>query len=147
VTAAKPFDLQRLYEEKTGGPFTFTWANQVWSLPNMRMLDIATQERIEGLNDAAANVETINVLFDELLGAEQGEQWRHVTRPLGMISDLFSAWLDHSKQAMGESQASAGSSKSTGRPSKRTSKASTASGSPAPSSRRARKTATPPANS
>jgi hypothetical protein len=147
VTAAKPYDLQRLYEEKAGGPFEFTWADQTWSMPNMRMLDIATQDRIENLEVSGSGVETINELFDDLMGTEQGQRWRAVVRPLPMILDLFQAWLEHSKQAMGEQPASAGSSKSTGRPSKRTSNSSSASGSPKPSSRRARKTATPPVSS
>jgi hypothetical protein len=148
MTEKKPYDLQRIYAEKAGDPFDFTWADRVWTLPNMRMLDIEVQERIENLNTAAATAETIFVLFDEMMGEEQGQQWRNVRpRPLPMIFDLFEAWLEHSKAELGESAASDGSSKSTGRPSKRTSNASTASGSAKRSSPRARKTATPRANS
>jgi hypothetical protein len=146
MTDAKPYDLQRLYAEKAGGPFEFTWADRVWTLPNLRMLDIAVQERIENLNTADATVETINVLFDDIMGADQGAQWRQVIRPLPMVMDLFQAWLKHSQGALGESAASAGSSKSTGRPSKRTSKPSTASASPGRSSA-PRKTATAPGSS
>lgn len=148
MTAAKPYDLQRIYAEKVGGPFEFTWVDKVWTVPNMRMLDIEQQERIENLPTDGASSEIVFQFFDDIMGEEQGKQWREIRpRPLPMIFDLLAAWLAHSKGELGESQASAGSSKSTGRPSKRTSKASTASGSPAPSSRRARKTATPPANS
>lgn len=143
MTEKKPYDLQRLYAEKAGVPFQFTWADQVWELPSLRMLDIATQERFENLDTAAANVETVNTLFDEIMGVEQGARWREVVRPLPMIFDLFQAWLDHSKADLGESAASDGSSKSTGRPSKRTSNGSTASASAKPSSRKPRKTATP----
>lgn len=143
---SEPYDLQRLYAEKAGEPFTFRWADQEWTLPNMRMLDIEVQDRIENL-DTSAGVGTLNTLFDDLLGAEQGARWREVVRPLPMVLDLFQAWLDHSKGALGESGASAGSSKSTGRPSKRTSKPSTGSGSPKPSSRRTRTTGTAPASS
>lgn len=148
MTASKPYDLQRLYEEKDAGPFQFTWADQVWTLPSMRMLDIATQERIENLGgDDSASVETVNTLFDDIMGEEQGTRWREVTRPLPMLFDLFAAWLAHSKAAMGESPASDGSSRSTGRPSKRTSNGSTASVSAKRSSPRARRTATQPASS
>jgi hypothetical protein len=147
MTEKKPFDLQRLYEEKAGTPFEFTWADQVWTLPSMRMLDIGIQERLETLDSSTANVETLNALFDDLMGPEQGERWRQVGRPLGMVMDLFQAWMDHSKADLGESAASDGSSKSTGRPSKRTSNGSTASGSAKRSSPRARKTATPRASS
>lgn len=143
---SETYDLQRLYAEKAGGPFTFRWADREWTLPNMRMLDIEVQDRIENV-DTSAGVDTLNTLFDELLGAEQGARWREVVRPLPMILDLFQAWLDHSKGTLGESGASAGSSKSTGRPSKRTSKPSTGSGSPKPSSRRTRTTGTQPGNS
>lgn len=140
------YDLQRLYAEKAGKPFTFRWADQEWTLPHMRMLDIEVQDRIENI-DTSAGVEVLNALFDELLGAEQGARWRSTVRPLPMILDLFQAWLDHSKGALGESAASAGSSKSTGRPSKRTSKPSTVSDSPKLSSRRTRATGTAPVNS
>ena len=125
MSDTEPYDLQRLYAEKTGGPFTFTWADRVWSLPSMRMLDISAQERIENLNSSDATVETINLMFDDLMGAEQGALWRQTTRPLPMIMDLFKAWVDHSRGAMGESEASDDSSPSTGRPSKRTSNGST----------------------
>lgn len=147
MSDSQPYDLQRLYAEKAGGPFEFTWADRTWTLPNMRMLDMATQERLENLDTATTTVETINVLFDDLMGAEQGARWRQTVRPLPMVMDLFQAWLEHSKSALGESPASAGSSKSTGRPSKRTSNGSTASGSPRRSSPRTPRTVTPPANS
>lgn len=148
MTAAKPYDLQRLYAEKVGGPFEFTWADQVWTVPNMRMLDIEQQERIENLQDTDATSETVFAFFDDIMGAEQGARWREVRpRPLPMIFDLLAAWLAHSKGELGEAKASAGSSKSTGRPSKRTSSSSSASGSPKRSSPRARKTATPPVSS
>ena len=146
--AKKPYDLQRLYAEKVGGPFEFTWADQVWTVPNMRMLDIEQQERIENLETEGANSETVFRFFDDIMGDEQGARWREVRpRPLPMIFDLLAAWLEHSKTPPGESPASDGSSKSTGRPSKRTSNGSTASASAKPSSRRPRKTATPPVSS
>ena len=145
MTASQPYDLQRLYAEKTGGPFEFTWADQVWSVPNMMMLDIEQQERIENLNTEGATSETVFQFFDDIMGAEQGARWREIRpRPLPMIFDLLAAWLAHSKGELGESQASAGSSKSTGRPSSPTSNASTASASRKRSSPRARKSATPP---
>lgn len=147
MTDKQPFDLQRLYAEKAGTPFEFTWADQIWTLPSMRMLDINVQERLENLDSGSASVATINELFDELMGAEQSGRWRQVVRPLGMVMDLFQAWMDHAKADLGESAASSGSSKSTGRPSKRTSNGSTASGSAKRSSPRTRKTATPRASS
>ena len=147
MTDTKPYDLQRVYAEKAGTPFSFTWEDQVWTLPNMRMLDISVQERIENIDVTAAGVETVNALFDDLMGAEQGTRWRDVLRPLPMLLDLFAAWLAHSKGELGESPASTGSSRSTGRPSKRTSNSSSTSGSPKRSSPRARTAATPPVSS
>lgn len=147
MTASKPYDLQRLYTEKAGGPFEFTWADQTWTLPNPRMLDITVIEKVDGLSPADASVDTINALFDDIMGAEQGARWREVPRPLPMLMDLLKAWMEHSQQAMGESEASASSSKSTGRPSKRTSNGSTASASRGRSSAKPRKSATAPARS
>lgn len=147
MTDAQPYDLQGLYAEKAGEPFRFTWADQVWELPSVRMLDIELQDRLESLDADGTTVDTLNTLFDELLGPEQGARWRTVPRPVGMITDLFAAWLGHSSAAMGESPASASSSRSTGRPSKRTSNGSTASGSRVPSSRKPRKSVTPPVSS
>ena len=147
MSDTKPYDLQRLYAEKVGGPFEFTWADQVWTVPNMRMLDIEQQERIENLDTEGANSETVFKFFDDIMGAEQGARWREVRpRPLPMIFDLLAAWLEHSKTLPGESPASADSSKSTGRPSKRTSNGSTASASRKRSTA-PQKVATPPVSS
>ena len=132
------YDLQRLYAEKVGGPFRFRWADRWWELPNMRMLDIELQDRIEKLDEAVADLDTMNALFGDLLGAEQDAEWRKVPRPLGMLLDMFAAWTEHSKAKLGESPASDGSSKSTGRPSKRTSNGSTASASASRSAPRKR---------
>lgn len=147
MTDSKPYDLQRLYAEKAGTPFEFTWADQVWTLPNMRMLDITVQDRLENLDMSSAGVETLNGMFDDLMGVEQGSRWREVVRPLPMLMDLFQAWLAHSKGEPGESPASDDSSRSTGRPSKRTSNGSTASASRGRSSAKPRRTATAPASS
>jgi hypothetical protein len=139
VTAEEQgYDLQRVYAEKVGGPFRFKWADRWWTMPNMRSLDFEAQDRIENLDAAAATKDSLNELFDDLLGKEQGPAWRDVDRPIEMILDMFNAWLEHSKAKLGESPASAGSSKSTGRPSSRTSNASTGSASAKPSKPRKR---------
>ncbi len=127
MTADKQvYDLQRLYVEKAGGPFTFTWADREWVLPNILMLDIAVQDRIENL-DTSAGLDVMNALFDDIMGPEQGAEWRQVVRPLPMLMDLLQAWTEHSGAKLGEAEASAGSSRSTARPSKRTSTGTTGS--------------------
>lgn len=146
MTESKPYDLQRVYAEKAGKPFEFTWGDRVWVLPNLLMLDIEVQDRIERIDTTVSTVETFNSLFDDIMGAEQGAEWRQQTRPLPMLMDLLSVWTEHSGAQMGEAPASADSSKSTARPSKRTSKGSTASASRKPS-RAPRKAATPRVNS
>ncbi|WP_250029812.1 hypothetical protein [Paractinoplanes maris] len=139
---SEPYDLQRVYAERAGKPFEFTWADRVWTLPNLLMLDIEVQDRIENLDPGSSTVETFNSLFDDIMGAEQGAEWRQQVRPLPMLMDLLAAWTEHSGAQLGEAPASDDSSKSTGRPSKRTSKGSTASASRKPS-RAPRKAATP----
>lgn len=142
------FDLQRLYTEKAGQPLVFTWEDRQWTLPSARMLDISVQEKLESFDPTNANAGTVDELFSALMGAEQGEQWAQCTsRPLGMILDLFAEWQRRNEAAMGESEASSSSSGSTGRRSSRTSSGSTASGSAKPSTRKPRKTATPPVSS
>jgi hypothetical protein len=144
MTEKKPYDLQRLYAEKAGGPFEFTWGDRTWTLPNLLMLDIEVQDRIENV-DPSGGVESFNQLFDDIMGAEQGAEWRKQVRPLPMLMDLLQAWTEHSGAQLGEAPASAGSSKSTARPSKRTSTGSTASASRGRS--RAAKKASPRASS
>lgn len=144
TTAKKPYDLQAKYAQTAGEPFEFTWADQVWVLPSPRMIDVAVLDQIDNLDPSAANLDTFNTLFDGLMGPEQGARWREVSpRPLPMLMELIDAWQEHGGEQLGESPASDGSSKSTGRPSSRTSNASTASASRKPSSRRPRKSATP----
>jgi hypothetical protein len=145
MSATEPYDLQRLYAEKAGPPFEFTWADQVWTVPNMMMLDIEQQEHAENMQPDGATTETIFQFFDDVMGAEQGARWREVRpRPLPMIFDLLAAWLAHSKGELGESPASDDSSKSTGRPSNPTSNGSTGSASRKRSTPRAKRTATAP---
>ena len=129
MTAEEGYDLQRVYGEKVGGPFSFRWADRWWTLPNMLMLDFEVQDRIENLDTTAADKDALNALFDELLGPEQAPEWRKAARPIGALLDMLRQWTEHSKAKLGESPASDGSSKSTGRPSNPTSAASTASNS------------------
>ncbi len=150
MTEAKVYDLQRVYAEKAGTPFVFTWADREWTLPNILMLDIEVQDRIENLDSAHSTIDTFNALFDDIMGAEQGAEWRKQIRPLPMLMDLLQAWTKQSGAQLGEAPASDDSSKSTGRPSKRTSSGSTASGSRKQSPAKkaaAKRRATPPVNS
>ncbi len=154
----KGYDLQAVYAEKAD-PFWFRWDDQWWELPHPKMLDFEVQLKVESFDVSALteagdgeDVEAvakakIDELFGLIMGGGQATEWRQVqVRPLQMMLDMFSQWMEHSKAGMGESEASTDSSKSTGRPSKLTSTASTGSGSPQRS--RARKAAAgPPVNS
>lgn len=133
------YDLQKVYAEKAK-PFWFHWEDQWWTLPHLRMLDFEVQARVsefdfgelaevsgdEAIEAAKAKV---NELFALLMGPEQAAEWAEVSRPLEPLLDMIQQWSKHSGADQGESSASAGSSRSTGRPSKRTSTASTGSGS------------------
>lgn len=145
------FDLQQVYAEKKT-PFWFRWADRWWQFPHLLMLDFEVQAQVEdfhksidGVTDMDALRGHFNDLFTLIMGAEQSAEWAQVTRPLPAVMTLLNQWLEHSGSDAGESEASAGSSKSTGRPSKRTSTGTTASGSRRRSP--AKKAATPPANS
>lgn len=149
------YDLQRTYtENKTD--FWFRWADRWWKLSNLQMLDfevqlqaMSFQGRVAEDADTATLGSFVNELFDLVLeeGHEgQSADWRKVSRPLPALMNILSQWSEHSGADAGESEASAGSSESTGRPSKRTSNAGTASGSRKRSTVRGR-AATPPANS
>lgn len=134
------YDLQAVYAEKAK-PYWFKWQDRWWKLPHLRMLDFEVQAEIEAFDFAnlvsddstkdelEAAKEHLNELFDLIMGAEQGKAWRDVERPFNMLMDMLAGWTKHSGAAEGEAPASDGSSKSTGRPSKRTSNGSTASAS------------------
>src|SRR6185436_8384052 len=99
--------------------------------------------------DVDALRDMINELFTLVLdeGRDgQGAEFQETTRPLHALMQLLSQWSEHSGADEGESEASDGSSRSTGRPSKRTSSAGTASGSRKRSTGRGR-AAAPPASS
>lgn len=153
----KGYDLQREYT-KGLDPYWFRWADQWWELPHLKMLDFEKQLDVMSLQTAVADIADtealkakLNEVFAMLMDAEQNTEWRTVDRPLQFLYDLLDQWRTHSEvteEEQGESSASGGSSKeSTRRPSKPTSKASTASASRKPSTPRARKSATPRVNS
>ncbi len=138
----KGYDLQKVYAEGAES-FWFRWADQWWEMPHPKMLDFEVQVEIEafdvtsfipedaeGRQAVEAARSKMNEFFTMIMGVEQGAEWAKVpSRPLPMMLDMLTQWRDHTKASMGEAPASTGSSKSTGRPSKRTSTASTGSAS------------------
>lgn len=131
------YDLQQVYAE-AAKPFWFRWADRWWQLPHLRMLDFEVQAAVESFDFAELTGEgvtaeqakaKVNELFDLIMGEQQGQDWRKQTRPLPMLLDMLQAWMKHSGAEQGEASASGGSSRSTGRPSKRTSTGSTGSAS------------------
>lgn len=157
----KGYDLQKVYAENAE-PFWFRWDDQWWSLPHPKMLDFEVQVRVESFNTADLFPDgddtpddkigeiakaKMDEFFALLMDDEQAAEWAEVpVRPLPMMLDMLSQWKDHIKAAEGESPASTSSSKSTGRPSKRTSAGTTKSGSPR-RSRALKAAAGPPGNS
>jgi hypothetical protein len=150
------FDLQRTFAEKKAD-FWFRWADRWWQLPNLNMLDFEIQIQVmsfqgrisEDNTDAATLLAFVNELFDLLMEAGrkgQAAEWRQVQRPLPALMTMMSQWSEHSGVDEGESSASADSSKSTGRPSKRTSKPSTGSASRTRSTARTRAAGVLPAS-
>jgi len=158
VTEVQPpegegYDLQQVYAEKIR-PFWFRWADRWWQLPHLKMVDFEVQAKVESFealaekigDDVDAAKAEVNALFDLLMGDAQAADWRATARPVGMLFDMLRAWVKHSGAEPGESPASDGSSKSTGRPSKRTSTGSTESASRRRSPAK-KAVATPPASS
>src|SRR5881628_1000440 len=101
--ADKPFDLDALAAEAAGKAFRFTYDGRDWEIPRLEDLD--------------------KRLLDRLV--EEPEAFtREAFRTL---NSLLEAWSAASGIDLGEGTASASSSASTGRPSKPTSPATTAS--------------------
>ena len=148
----KGFDLQLKWEAQSE-PYWFKWADRWWRLPHLSMLDFAAQARVESFHETIADVtdvdtvtDRINTLFRLIMGEEQGTAFAHVDRPLNVLLDILHQWITHSGGEVGESEASTGSSKSTERPSKPTSTATTTSGSRKRSTAKPKAAATAPAN-
>jgi len=136
VAEPEVFDLDAVYAEERGEPFTFTWEGRRWELPAFGDIDwraAGMQAEMEAAADAdgmaEVGVETLQKLFRFAFGEEQADRWEKARQPAPAMVRLFSEWQKRSGAAVGESPASTGSSPSTGRPSRRTSTASTGSGS------------------
>lgn len=149
---ADVYDLDAVYAEERGDPFLFRWAGQDWELPHFGDIDwraAGLAGELEELADAGGQadvpIEALQKLFDYAFGADQAARWAQVSQPSTAMVRLFGAWQKHGGAELGESSASTGSSPSTGRPSKRTSRATTASGS-AKRSTASRRSGTPPAS-
>lgn len=138
------FDLDALYAEQRKAPFQFRWSGETWELPafsdiDWRALQLAVE--IESLanvdNVADVDVTIIQRMFGYAFSPEQAERWERVPQSTTAMIALFGQWQRHGGADMGESSASTDSSASTGRPSRRTSTGTTASGSrPRSSARR-----------
>lgn len=135
------FDLDAAWAEEARPPFRFKWAGATWDLPHLGDMDW----RAVSLADEM-DVTQIRELFRLALPEDRADEWEQTKQPTPAMTRLFTAWLQHSGMAPGETPASDGSSPSTGRPSKRTSRGTTTSASRGSSSAR-RQIATAPANS
>lgn len=144
---ADVFDLDAVSRERRAerAPFEFTFRGQKWQMSSLyTALDLDTI-------DAAQNgdLSMIRAAITSGLG-DQAEDFKVGTLTVDEVVPLFERWTDASGSEPGESQASSGSSGSTGRPSKRISTGSTASASRRRSTAKtgtAAKAASPPVNS
>ena len=152
---AEIFDLDAVYAEERGEPFRFRWQGRDWELPPFGEIDLRAIESLKDLaaladadetNIAELDISAFNKLLEHGLGPEQWVEWEKVSQPGTAVIRLLNEWQKHSGADVGEAPASTDSSKSTGRPSKRTSSGATGSGSAKRSPARKR-TATRTANS
>lgn len=121
------FDLDRLYAETRSDPYPFRWAGQRWELPSVYDLPTTILDLI---GKAELDTADIRATLEAAFGPEQ---WRAIQaeRPLPIRAtvDLFNRWLKWCGVDQGEAQSFAASSNGTAKPSKRTSRGSTASAS------------------
>jgi hypothetical protein len=137
------FDLDAVAAEQKAKrqPFPFKFRGQRRELANIyAVIDLDTIEAAQN-NDLSA----LRKALTDGLGEHAGEV-NVGAMTVDELVPLFERWMESSGATPGESPASSTSSVSTERPSKRTSKGSTGSGS-ARRSGAARKTAAPPASS
>lgn len=114
---ADVFDLDALGVEETTEPFVFTFGGEEFKIPHHydpRIFRRANQGDLAGALLAMIGAEQ----FDRLDKIDKPFDERHMTA-------LFNAWASHDVTSVGEAKASSRSSKSTGRPSKRTSSGTT----------------------
>jgi hypothetical protein len=112
------FDLDALAAEEVAEPFRFTFGGQAFEAAVFDPRALGPF----GVGDIDAGLRY-------MLGREQAARLAAVEQPLGMgqLQALVAAWTAHFGMDAGKAPASSRSSKSTVRPSKRTSNASTAS--------------------
>lgn len=107
------FDLDAVARDATGEPFRFRFDGEEYELPPQ--MDFRAVARL-----------TVGQLYEAMELALGADQWQRVldaeaVLTMDAITKLFEAYSLHGGLALGESSASTGSSRSTVRPSKRTS--------------------------
>jgi hypothetical protein len=140
------YSLTEKARELRKEPFEFEWDGRDWALPHIMDTDLASIPAADS-GDIEAVRESVALAFRYSDDKSQAEAWRAALPvPAVALFELFRDWHEWSGTKPGESEASSPSSKSTGRPSKRTSRGSTTSGSPRRSRAKA-ETVELPANS
>jgi hypothetical protein len=147
-------DLDAAYSEVVSGPFRFRWAGRWWELPHFLELDRRALGKFNALAQMpdSDDLEAIADRVGDVLRAAFGDDeataaaFAETPQPPLKLLMLFNQWKNHSGVDPGEAPSSNGSSGSTAEPSKRTSRATTASGSAGRSTAR-RKAATRRVNS
>lgn len=132
VSQVNNFD--RWYADNRRERYTFQWANQQWSLPNFAEIDLRVigvavdlDALADGDEDAEVSPDLVLKLFEYgfAFDAEQAERWKNTPQPIPVMLHIFAEWQQHGSSDLGELSASTASSRSTGRPSKLTSRATT----------------------
>jgi hypothetical protein len=110
-------DLDAIQNEADDKPFEFTFGGEQYELPprmDMRVVAVLTKGQV-------------GEALEMLLGPEQWQRMLHADAVLDerRLSALLAAYTEHTGMSVGESSASANSSKGTRTPSKRTSNGTT----------------------
>lgn len=109
------YDLDALVvEAENAPPFKFKWRGEVWQMPLMNAMQFRDQLDLENA--------TVEESMRLIMGEDQFEQFIAEPISTGRMRDLIAAWQRFQGLEPGESAASSRSSRSTARPSKRTSR-------------------------
>jgi hypothetical protein len=116
---AKVFDLDALEFVETTEPFVFKFGGEEFTIAAHYDPRIFRLARNGDLSSA----------LERMIGKEQFDRLDQIDQPFDErhMDAVFNAWATHDVTTVGDAKASSSSSKSTGRPSKRTSNGSTTS--------------------
>lgn len=109
-TQDAPFDLGAIETEASGKDYRFTLCDREFTMPALGRLDRKAVKRlakqIESEGDGGRNLEYIELMLAEGMGAEQWAEFDELPLSQDGLMQLFEDWSDHSGIETGESSAS-----------------------------------------